>query len=171
MTRLGPYVIAAAIALALPAHADNMAPLPEPQEDIVLTVSGLVAQTNVGTEAVFDMEMLKALPVTSFVTSTIWTEGVREFTGVQLSDLLALTGADGETLKATAINDYAVDIPVSDAVEGGPILAYEIDGAEMSVRERGPLWVVYPYDHNGEYRSETIYSRSIWQLTHIEVME
>ena len=67
-------------------------------------------------------------------------------------------------------HDYAVEIPVSDSVEDGPILAYELNGAPMSVRDKGPLWLVYPYDQNPEYRSEVIYSRSIWQLDRIEVL-
>jgi hypothetical protein len=39
----------------------------------------------------------------------------------------------------------------------------------MTVRDKGPLWIVYPYDAKPEYRQELIYSRSIWQLDHIEV--
>jgi hypothetical protein len=38
----------------------------------------------------------------------------------------------------------------------------------MSIREKGPLWLVYPYDLNKAYQSETIYSRSIWQLVRID---
>ena len=75
------------------------------------------------------------------------------------------------TLRATAINDYTVEIPVSDAVEGGPIIAYSVDGKPMSVRDKGPLWVIYPYDSGAQYRSEVIYSRSIWQLDRIEVVK
>ena len=55
-------------------------------------------------------------------------------------------------------------------MEGGPIIAYMMNGEEMSVRNKGPLWLVYPYDLNHEYRSEVIYSRSIWQLDRIDVL-
>jgi hypothetical protein len=54
-------------------------------------------------------------------------------------------------LRAKAINDYAIDIPLSDAVQGGPIVAYRLDGDTMSVRDKGPLWIVYPYDANADY--------------------
>ena len=86
-----------------------------------------------------------------------------------LEALLGAVGAEGTMLNATAINDYSVEIPVSDAVAGGPIVAYRMDGEPMSVRDKGPLWVVYPYDDVREYRSEVIYSRSIWQLDRIDV--
>ncbi|MFM7446066.1 MAG: oxidoreductase, partial [Tabrizicola sp.] len=59
---------------------------------------------------------------------------------------------------------------VSDAVEGGPILAYLQNGEPMSVREKGPLWVVYPYDLKAEYQTEVTFSRSIWQLVRLDLV-
>ncbi|MGB1266126.1 MAG: oxidoreductase, partial [Nereida ignava] len=46
----------------------------------------------------------------------------------------------------------------------GPIIAYKQNGSEMSRRRKGPLWIVYPYDDKKSYQTETVYSRSIWQL-------
>jgi hypothetical protein len=80
-------------------------------------------------------------------------------------------GTETGTLLATAINDYTVEIPLSDATEGGPILAMRMNGEIMSLRDKGPLWVIYPYDQNAAYRSEVTYSRSIWQLDRIEVTQ
>jgi len=102
-------------------------------------------------------------------TTTIWTEGMQTFEGVALVDLLAAIEAEGANLRAIALNDYAVDIPVSDAVEGGPIVAFLRNGETMSLRDKGPLWVIYPFDSSPEYQTEQIYSRSIWQLDRIEV--
>lgn len=147
------------------APAQNV--LPVPAGEVMLTVSGDIDITNGDGVAQFDRDMLEALPSATIATSTIWTEGVVEFTGVRLKTLLDVVGATDGTLSATAINDYAVDIPVSDAVEDGPIIAYQMNGAPMSVRDKGPLWVVYPYDENPRYRTEVIYSRSIWQLDRI----
>lgn len=145
--------------------------LDAPSGDVVLTVSGAVPVTNEGDTAQFDMEMLRSLGETSFTTSTPWTEGQQTFTGVSLLALIEVLGIEGGTLAATAINDYAIDIPVSDAVEGGPIIAYLRNGEEMPIREKGPLWVVYPYDSSNEYSTEVIFSRSIWQLDRIVVSE
>lgn len=141
-----------------------------PKGDVILTVSGKITDTNSEGAALFDLEMLQKLGSKTFKTSTIWTAGAQSFTGVQLTDLLSILGVKGGTLRASAINDYAVEIPVSDAVEGGPIVAYARNGALMSVRDKGPLWLVYPYDSSKKYRSEQIYSRSIWQLDRIEVL-
>lgn len=134
----------------------------------ILTITGPVAATNVGDALVFDRDTLASLPATTIETSTIWTEGTQTFTGVSLMDLAEMIGASEGAFLAMAINDYTVEIPVTDAVKDGPIIAYLMDGAEMSVREKGPLWVIYPYDSKAAYRSEVIYSRSIWQLDRIE---
>ncbi|APE42418.1 oxidoreductase [Sulfitobacter alexandrii] len=160
--------LALVAASALSAGAEELA---QPQGEVILTVSGPLATTNVDGTAQFDLEMLEALDATTFETTTIWTEGEHSFTGVSLDLLVDRLGLEGETLRATAINDYAIDIPLSDAVEGGPIVAYRMDGDTMSVRDKGPLWIVYPYDANPDYRTEVVYSRSIWQLDRIEVVE
>ena len=145
--------------------------IPLPQGDVVLTISGAVGVTNADDTLIFDRDALAALGSETFETSTIWTEGLHVFEGVSLKTLIELIGAEDGMLLATAINDYTVEIPVSDAVEGGPIIAYLMDGQEMSVRDKGPLWVVYPYDSTADYRTEVVYSRSIWQLDRIEVVK
>jgi hypothetical protein len=144
--------------------------LAAPAGDALLTVTGAVPVTNREGAAVFDRAMLEAMPATEFTTTTTWTDGPQVFTGVSLHDLLGALGVVEGTLRASAVNDYAVDVPVSDAVEGGPIVAYLLNGEPMSVRDKGPLWIVYPYDANRAYRSEVIYSRSIWQLERLEVL-
>lgn len=141
-----------------------------PKGDVILTVTGLLQKTNVGDSAEFDLEMLEALDNTTIETSTIWTEGDHVFQGVSLVVLVQKLGIEGTTLRATAINDYSVQIPLSDAIGDGPIIAYMMDGKPMSVRDKGPLWLIYPYDSNADYRSEVVYSRSIWQLDRIEAV-
>ena len=132
--------------------------------EILLTISAH------GDPKAYDRAALEELDSVTFKTSTIWTEGVQTFTGVSLATLLKSAGVGEGTLLAVAVNDYAVEIPVSDAVEGGPIIAYARNGQTMTVRDKGPLWLVYPYDSNPDYRSETTYSRSIWQLDRLELI-
>lgn len=132
-------------------------------DPVILTVEGLDGDTE------FSLAELEALGAETLSTTTIWSDGVQEFEGVSLLTLLKHLGVTDGTLVAKAINDYQIEVPVSDAVEDGPILAFRRNGAPMPVRDKGPLWLVYPYDQNPDYRSEVIYSRSIWQLERIEI--
>lgn len=154
--------------MSLPTFAEDMA---TPAGEVMLTVTGNVVQTNAEGAAQLDLALLEALDQTTVETSTIWTDGVQTFEGVSLAALIAELGITGETLRATAINDYTVEVPLSDAIEGGPIIAYRLNGETMSVRDKGPLWLVYPFDDNADYRTEVIYSRSIWQLDRIEAVD
>ena len=39
----------------------------------------------------------------------------------------------------------------------------------MPVREKGPLFIVYPYDSAPEIRHQKYYSRSAWQVARMVV--
>lgn len=149
---------------ALVAHADDFAP---PGGEVLLTLSGQLGQTNMDGTLQLDQAMLEALPQTEFSTSTTWTSGTPTFRGVLLKDLVAAVGATGERVTLQAVNDYAISIPMSDIGPDAPLLAFLMDGETMSLRDKGPIWMVYPYDSNEKFRTEETYSRSIWQLTQI----
>lgn len=152
--------------LAPPARATD---LPDPSGPVVLTVEGSIARTNGPGTARFDLAMLESLGRTEFLTSTIWTEGPTRFEGVLLSVVLAHLGASGTEVLATAVNEYRVGIPLSEVTSEAPLVAYRRDGVPMSLRDKGPLWIVYPYDSDPEYRTEKIFARSIWQLEYLSV--
>lgn len=153
--------------VSIPALAEDLA---APTGDVILTVTGANV-TNSDGAAKLDLAMLEAMGGTEIKTTTIWTEGMQTFEGVSLKVLVDRLGIDGSTLSAVAINDYAVEIPTSDATEGGPIVAYKMNGNVMSVRDKGPLWVIYPYDSTTAFQTEVIYSRSIWQLDRLDVIK
>jgi hypothetical protein len=136
---------------------------------VVLTLTGNLAQVNEGRSAVFDMALLEKLPPHSFTTKTPWYPQPRKFTGVLVSDLLAAVGAQGSVLRAEALNDYRVDIPVEELTRHGAIVAYLLDDKPMPVREKGPLVVIYPFDSRPELRTAVYYSRAIWQLRSLEL--
>lgn len=140
--------------------------LPSMADDVVLTING-----DSGDPVKLSFADLQALPASSFETTTIWTEGKQKFTGVSLKDLLSELSLSGKTLRAKALNDYSIEIPIADAVENGPIVAYFLDDERMSVRDKGPLWIVYPYDLEERYQTEVFYSRSIWQLDRIDLID
>lgn len=131
---------------------------------ILLTISGKDLTTQE-----LDFETLSAMASTKFETTTIWTDGPQSFEGVPLKTLLSSVGITQGSILATAVNDYAIEIPVSEISDTAPIVAYRQNGQRLKLREKGPLWLVYPYDRAAEYQTEVIYSRSIWQLDRLDV--
>jgi hypothetical protein len=158
---------ATAAAPGLPAWAAD--PLAKPKGKVVLSVTGAVARANAGDRADFDMAMLDALPQHSFVTATPWFKTARRFSGPLLRDVMAAAGVKGTTLSAVALNDYKVEIPAEDAQRFKVLMATRLDEQPMPVREKGPLFIIYPYDDSADLRSERYYSRSAWQLRTLNV--
>ena len=118
---------------------------------------------------VFDGTALRALPQHTFTTRTPWHDGPMRFTGPLLRDVLAATEAHGDTIHATALNDYRIEIPFRDAHDHDPIIAHTINDVALGVRTLGPFFLIYPFDETPALQSETYYHRSIWQLETIEV--
>jgi hypothetical protein len=156
-----------AVAVSLPARAE----LAQPTGEQVLRIDGAISQTNTDGAALFDIEMLQALPAGEFTTATQWTEGDKTFKGVPLKALLDSVGASGNKITATALNNYSVEIPLDALKDDVPIVAYSIDGETFSRRDKGPLWIVFPYDRGAEYQTELVYGWSIWQLATLTVSE
>lgn len=124
---------------------------------------------------VLDDMSIASLPWRKIVTHTVWTEGPQRFRGPLLRDILTdAVGPDqalqGTRLKMTALDGYVVQVPASDAWEHAPILAREANGRMLSIRDRGPLWLVYPRDTLSFPTNRYLDERWIWQLTEIEIL-
>jgi hypothetical protein len=144
-------------------------PLPAPDGPVILTIDGAIAHANTADgKAALDRAMLAALPAKTIATTTPWTEGPQEFTGVLLADLLALVGASGNRLHAVAGNGYEVTFPADDVTAHGGIVAYLQNGAALPP-DKGPLWIVYDYDSDSQLLGDRFQSASIWSLVTLTV--
>lgn len=143
--------------------------LPAPAGRVILTVSGRIAVTNEADTARFDRAMLEGLGLASFTTATPWYDGPVTFEGVPMTKLLQRLGAQGETVRAIALNDYSTEIPISDFAQHGVLLALKRDGNYLMVRDKGPLFIVYPYDSDPALKSPRYYGRSAWQVARLVV--
>ncbi len=142
--------------------------LEAPTGPVVLTVTGKISNTNAGDTAQFDLAMLEKLKGRKGEMETPWTTGKVTFEGPLLREILAAVGATGTSLKVRALNDYAADVPAEDA-KLDTILATKLDGKPMSIRDKGPLMLVYPFDLDSSLYNEKYFSRSVWQIKEIEV--
>lgn len=153
-------------ALTSPARADGLA---LPTERVILTVSGKIAAINTGDGARFDRPMLESLGWFGFTTRTPWYDEPMRFDGVKMSVLMQALGASGESVIATALNDYETRIPLSDFASFDVILALKRNGEYMTVRDKGPLFIVYPFDSDPTLLSQKYYGRCAWQLARLTV--
>lgn len=158
---------AAAVAACRPARAQGLG---QPTGKPILTVSGAITVHNKGDTAVFDRVMLEALGLSSFRTRTPWYNGPELFQGVLMQKLMQTVGATGESVIASALNDYTTTIPISDFSRYGVLLAMKRNGKDMPISDKGPLFIVYPYDTSPALQNQTYYSRSAWQVEAIKVV-
>lgn len=128
--------------------------------DAILTVDGA---TSKGTTT-FTLSDLDALPQIEIKTATPWYDGPQTFKGPRLAEVLAVAGGQGSNITAHALNDYSAELPVSDAADFGVILATRINGEELSIRDKGPIFIIYPYDSDEKLRHDIYYGRSVWQV-------
>lgn len=145
------------------------AELPPVEGNILLTVSGKIRHTNQLGYAAFDLQLLESLDQHEIKTSNPWVAGHNVYTGPLGRALVELVGADlNSTMRFTSLNGFISDIPVTDFIEHDVILAIKKNGKYQRIRDRGPLFIIYPFDEQPQLNTEMHYNRSVWQVKTIE---
>ena len=148
-------------------HAQTLS---KPTGPVILTITGNIENTNTdGKTAEFDRNMLMNLEVVNQKTMTPWSEGVDVYRGPLLRSVMSAVGAKTDELSVTALNDYSAKVPKKDAEDYDVILAMDMNGKAMSVRDKGPLFLLYPFSSNPSLNNEVIHNRSVWQIKSINV--
>ncbi|KQB09252.1 hypothetical protein [Vibrio metoecus] len=106
----------------------------------------------------------------TIVTETPWTQGNTEFKGISAQAILAWMGVKQADLKVIALNKYWAVIPYSDIEKYNPVFAIQKNGKPMAIRDRGPVWSIYPLSSSGELNNEVLHSRMVWQISNIEII-
>lgn len=90
--------------------------------------------------------------------------------GPLLRDVLAAAGIEGgERIWVKALDGYELDIPYTDATEFDLITATSVDGKVLTVRDRGPAWIVYPNIDKPQLNDALYEARSVWQLKELTI--
>jgi len=153
----------------MPATMATAQDLAKPTGPVILEIRGTIARTNDAGVARFDLAMLQALGAEVVTTATPWTEGHTKFDGIAGAKLLEAVGAKGTKVVAAAINDYKAEIPIEDLRDKGAFLAFAADGKRLTVRDKGPLWLLYPFDAKPDLKTEVYFGRSVWQIKSLEI--
>lgn len=163
-----PRVLTALIFALVCAVPLARAELAAPAGRVLLTVSGNIKTVNAGARAEFDRAMLEALDWREIETFTSFTEGPQRFAGPTLASVLEAVEASGGTLTVTALNDYAVSFPLQLATEHSVLLAMDHDGRPMRIREKGPIWIVFPLSE-AEAAAAPFDNQMVWQLAKLHI--
>ena len=143
--------------------------LPRPEGPVILTVDGAITRTNGTGVAEFDRAMLEQLGLIRLRTWTPWNDGEAEFEGVPAQRLMEAVGATGSTVHANALNDYESLIPLTDFERYPVLLATRLGGQPLTVRDKGPIWIVYPWSTHPELDDLPTRRKSVWQLRSLHV--
>lgn len=123
--------------------------IPEPQGAVVLTITGAMGPAAGGDGTLeLDMQTLEALGLVEMrVDDQIAEGGVVVFQGVLLRTLLDVAQVDPSVsvLRMFALNDYVVEVPVTDATAYPVLIATRADGERLSIEHYGPIRIVYPF--------------------------
>lgn len=122
-------------------------------------------------------DAIAALPTAHIHTATPWSERA-DYEGPLLTDVIRLAAGGGTppgampsgTVLLGAADDYTVRIPLADVERLRPILAYRQDGRPLSLRTRGPYWLIFPFDDTPAIQNDLWYYRAIWQITRLSLL-
>ena len=145
--------------------------VPAPTGDVVLTVDGMISQTNSGETLQFDLPTLESLGVVQYEVDDPFAKKKILYDGVLLSQVLKVAGADSKatTLTLSALDDYSTDMKITDASKWPVLLATKADGTYMPIDKNGPLISVWPFNDFPEIDHLTYDALWVWSLSKITV--
>jgi hypothetical protein len=115
------------------------------------------------------MNTLEKLGLVSYEVSDPWLLENITYTGVLLSDLLEVANTSDTITEvfATALDGYAIAIPVSEISAWPVLIATQSNGAHMSIENSGPTRIIFPYDQHDDITGAR--NMSVWNLESLDV--
>ncbi|MBE9399541.1 molybdopterin-binding oxidoreductase [Pontibacterium sp. N1Y112] len=139
--------------MALSAHGNDK---------IILTVTHGEASEQ------YSLKQLDAFPQHVYETKTPWTSR-HSFSGPLLKDVMYKSGlVSPRAITARALNDYIVDIDLILMEKYPVLLATRMDGNPMRIRNKGPIWILFPLDQFPELNTMEVHGQMVWQLEKLE---
>lgn len=126
-----------------------------------------------GKNSLITMTDLDALPQKSIETHSPYFEGSLLFTGPNLAEVLRTFSREDvgskTPLTLRAMNDYVVRTSLGVLAQSGAIIATRKEGSRLSIRERGPFWIMLPLSERPELDEESYHRLLVWQLQRIDI--
>ncbi len=141
------------------------------KKDVFLTISGKIDRKTNSADGSYEMpehEFL-GLPQSTVTTSTPWTPK-SDFAGPLLSKVLSEVDAKGTKLRLIALDNFSVEVDADYLEKYGTVLAVSKNGVRLTIRDFGPVFVMFPRDSFKEQLdTPAAGSYLVWQLCGIEV--
>ncbi|MFP2768544.1 molybdopterin-binding protein [Oceanisphaera sp. KMM 10153] len=120
----------------------------------------------------FTLSELQALPQADIITAHPWVTRPHHYRGVDLNRLMARLFGHRRvvTLYLETLNGFSVAVDWSKLSPFGSIIAWQDDELVMSRRNKGPLWLMLPFDRVPEVQQADFLHFMAWQLRGIRVL-
>ncbi|MBU0703082.1 MAG: molybdopterin-dependent oxidoreductase, partial [Chloroflexi bacterium] len=149
-------------------------PTPEPEPeglgtpagDVILTVTGDIADGNVGDECQFDAAMFDQYAVDQTLDDPWMGDGL-EYRGMLLSDIWELCGGSDDAPAAVMVASDGMTINIAkEDLDAWPIMvAYQVGGENLVDELGGPVKLVYPAEAGETYDE----NQWMWWLAEIQI--
>ena len=159
---LVPLMLVAVLLLT----ACGKAGLPAPTGDVILVVTGDIADPNAGDECQFDAALVEQYAVDQTIDDPWMGDGL-EYRGLLLSDVWELCGGSDDATAATLVakDGMTLDIAKKD-LEAWPIMvAYQVGGEDLIDDLGGPVKVVFPADAGETYADD----QWMWWVVEVQI--
>ncbi|MCY1740991.1 hypothetical protein [Ensifer sp. SL37] len=166
-----PFLTLLGIVFAENPAGANLSTASPCRRGVFLTITGKVGTTSSDTNRVYEMseQEFRALPASQVSTETPWAPR-SNFAGPLLGSVLQKVGAHGNELHFFALNGFSMKLERNYAVKYGMILATSRDGQNLTRRDWGPIFAIYPVDsYSAELDTPVNISSMVWQLCAISV--
>ena len=124
-----------------------------------------------GISAQYTLSQLLQLPQHEILANIPWTNETHSYSGPYLEDVLALADTTGKWLTLYALDRYQISFSFDRIRQYKPILALTVDRKKLTVRTKGPIWLILPVDDYRELDAAIYHDYMVWQLIKITVEE
>ena len=117
-----------------------------------------------------DRAALEAVGRFEVRTDTPWDDGIVPLRGAAAARYwMAHAGRDGAAISEGSgpETNIRASCRMMTSADIDVILAVRKNGAYMPVSDKGPAFILYPYDSSPRLRDRVYYARSVWQVAQI----
>ena len=119
----------------------------------------------------YTLGQLQQLPQYEMRVKLPWTNETHTYSGPYLEDVLLMANVSGQWLTMYALDHYQISFHFQRIKKYKPILALRIDEKLLTIRTKGPLWVILPMSEYKELNAAIYHDFMVWQLVKINVEE